>query len=73
MLKHLISLVFLFASLTFVKANYSDKTVILPKPKPQKILNQQKKKFRNILPLKKPGLKKINFKTKINFTRRKTF
>ena len=42
MLKHLISLVFLFVSLTFIKA-YSDvKTVILPKPKPQGIFKSIK-------------------------------
>ena len=55
MLKHLISLVFLFVVLTFVKAYSDTKTVILPKPKPQGIFKSVKKaESRNILPLKKP-------------------
>ena len=54
MLKHLISLVFLFVALTFVKANSDTKTVILPKPKPQGIFKSEKKvEFHEILlPLK---------------------
>ena len=53
--KHLISLVFLFAVLTFVKANSDTKTVILPNPKPKGILKSEKKaEFQNIIPLKKP-------------------
>ena len=66
MLKHLISLVFLFVSLTFVKAYSDAKTVILPKPKPQGIFKSIKKvESRNILPLKKPTTGKIKLtKTK---------
>ena len=66
MLKHLISLVFLFVSLTFVKAYSDSKTVILPKPKPQGIFKSIKKvESRNILPLKKPTTGKIKLtKTK---------
>ena len=66
MLKNLISLVFLFVSLTFVKAYSDSKTVILPKPKPQGIFKSIKKvESRNILPLKKPTTGKIKLtKTK---------
>ena len=50
MLKHLISLVFLFMALTFVKAYSDTKTVILPKPKPQGIFKSEKKvEFQNII------------------------
>ena len=70
MLKHLISLVFLFVALTFVKANSDTKTVILPNPKPQGILKSEKKvEFRNIIPLKKPIKEKLKrYKNKRNFT-----
>ena len=66
MLKHLISLVFLFVTLTFVKAYSDTKTVILPKPKPQGIFKSVKKaESRNILPLKKPIKEKLKLtKTK---------
>ncbi len=66
MLKHLISLVFLFVSLTYVKAYSDTKTVILPKPKPQGIFKTLKKvESRNILPLKKPTIGKLKLtKTK---------
>ena len=66
MLKHLISLVFLFVALTFVKAYSDTKTVILPKPKPQGIFKSVKKaESRNILPLKKPIKEKLKLtKTK---------
>ena len=53
MLKHLISLVFLFVSLTFVKAYSDTKTVILPKPKPQGIFKSIKKKNQEIFYLLK--------------------
>jgi len=66
MLKHLISLVFLFLALTFVKAYSDTKTAILPKPKPQGIFKSVKKaESRNILPLKKPIKEKLKLtKTK---------
>jgi len=66
MLKHLISLVFLFVALTFVKAYSDTKTVILPKPKPLGIFKSVKKaESRNILPLKKPIKEKLKLtKTK---------
>ena len=51
--KHLISLVFLFVLLTFVKANSDTKTVILPKPKPQGIFKTEKKENYEILYLLK--------------------
>ena len=55
MLKHLISLVFLFIALTFVKAYSDNKSVVIPKLKPQEILKSTNKvESRNILPLKKP-------------------
>ena len=56
MLKHLISLVFLFITLIFVKAYSDTKTVILPKSKPQKIFKSVNNvESINILPLKKPA------------------
>ena len=66
MLKHLISLVFLFVALTFVKAYSDTKTVILPKPKPQGIFKSVKNaESRHILPLKKPIKEKLKLtKTK---------
>ena len=68
MLKHLISLVFLFVALTFVKAYSDTKTVILPSPKPQGIFKSIKKvESRNILPLKKPTIGKPKL-TKIKET-----
>ena len=51
--KHLISLVFLFVALTFVKANSDTKTVILPNPKPKGILKSEKKQNFKILYLLK--------------------
>ncbi len=64
--KHLISLVFLFVVLTFVKANSDTKTVILPEPKPQGIFKSEKKvESRSILPLKKPKKEELKLtKTK---------
>ena len=64
--KHLISLVFLFVVLTFVKANSDTKTVILPEPKPKGIFKSQKKvESRSIIPLKKPKKEKLKLtKTK---------
>ena len=66
MLKHLISLVFLFMALTSVKAYSETKTLILPKSKPQGIFKSVKKtESRNILPLKKPTKIKLKLtKTK---------
>ena len=59
MLKQIISLVFLFITLTFVEAHSDTKSVFLPKPKPKEIFkSQNKEKTRNILPLKKPNLEK---------------
>ena len=60
MLKQLISLVFLFIALTFVKAYPDTTSGILPKAKPKEIFKSVNKvKTRNILPLKKPTLQKF--------------
>ena len=60
MLKQLISLVFLFIALTFVKAYPDTKSGILPKAKPKEIFKPVNKvKTRNLLPLKKPTLQKF--------------
>ena len=56
MLKHLISLVFLFL-VQFIKPIYADNnTMLLPKPKPKVILNFVKERSDRILPQKKPYL-----------------
>jgi len=60
MLKHLISLVFLFITLTLVNAYPDTKSVILPKLKPKEISKSANKvKTRNILPIRKPALENL--------------
>jgi len=63
MLKHLISLVFLFVVLNY-KPIYSDTIKhLLPEPKPKTIVNITKEKRRSLLPEKKPNfLKKKSIK-----------
>jgi len=58
MLKHLISLVFLFVTLYSTAVLSDTKSLILPKIKPQKMSITNKVKTSTILPAKKPKIKK---------------
>ena len=64
MLKHLISLVFLFMAFCYLPA-FSDTTVvILPKIKPKNLTTPIKEKISNILPIKKPIIKEKKISVK---------
>ena len=58
MLKHLISLVFLFAALYYPSVLSDTKSIILPKIKPKKLSIAKETKISIIIPQKKPSIKK---------------
>tara|TARA_Y100000590_G_scaffold116754_1_gene133252 strand:+ start:1875 stop:4202 length:2328 start_codon:yes stop_codon:yes gene_type:complete len=58
MLKHLISLVFLFATLYYPSVLSDTKSIILPKIKPKKLSIAKETKTSIIIPQKKPSIKK---------------
>ena len=58
MLKHLISLVFLFVALQYTYVYSDTNSIILPKSKPNKLsIAVKKEKISIIIPLKKPEAK----------------
>ena len=57
MLKHLISLVFLFFSLSYLPALSDSNLKLLPKSKPKILTVKNEKKISVILPKKKPDIK----------------
>ena len=59
MLKHLISLVFLFFSLSYLPALSDNNLKLLPKSKPTISAVKNEKKISVILPKKKPNIKLI--------------
>ena len=60
MLKHLISLVFLFFSLSYLPALTDNNLKLLPKSKPKILAVKNEKKISVILPKKKPNIKTTN-------------
>ena len=67
MLKHLISLVFLFFSLSYLPALSDTNLKLLPKSKPTILAVKNEKKISVILPKKKPNIKinKISVKKQL--------